>query len=347
MGDERGGWKAPDTTLWREHLHAATMVGRVAAARTAVELGYGIRADPGPSGRLGHWRIAGIPDEVLALPFEAVGRDRGRVRAPGRGVLPSERSRRPHHPIDQEHEEEGELVGRWRAELAAAGWPVERLAASVDAAKTTPQPMSFRDARQVLSGGLGRRQRPREAKGVLPPARHRGHGSVPVRPGSRLARPARRQGARRPRDYSARRRERSSRERAFPRLGARPGDCYCREPRAPALAIRRPRIRRRRSIGRRSLQQRRAWELAYQTSSVPAAMAICTFRAGSRACRGRRRRRQDHNAEGGSRRLRRGWIRGARHRHFRARLPGTSRPRQRSAPRGHSPACYGASTIAS
>src|SRR5580658_3365298 len=29
MGDERGGWKAADTTLWREHLHAATMVGRV------------------------------------------------------------------------------------------------------------------------------------------------------------------------------------------------------------------------------------------------------------------------------------------------------------------------------
>jgi conjugative relaxase-like TrwC/TraI family protein len=65
MLDSRGGWRAADTALWREHLHAATMVGRVAAARVAVELGYAIEADPGPSGRLRHWRIAGVPDEVI------------------------------------------------------------------------------------------------------------------------------------------------------------------------------------------------------------------------------------------------------------------------------------------
>ena len=67
MADQRGGWKAADTTLWREHLHAATMAGRVAAARVAVELGYGIVADPGPSGKLGQWRIAGVPDEVIEV----------------------------------------------------------------------------------------------------------------------------------------------------------------------------------------------------------------------------------------------------------------------------------------
>ena len=50
MADDEGGWKAADTTLWREHLHAATMVGRVASAHRAVELGYAIVADPGPSG---------------------------------------------------------------------------------------------------------------------------------------------------------------------------------------------------------------------------------------------------------------------------------------------------------
>ena len=37
MQDAKGGTKAPDTTLWREHLHAATMVGRVASASKAVE----------------------------------------------------------------------------------------------------------------------------------------------------------------------------------------------------------------------------------------------------------------------------------------------------------------------
>ena len=47
MLDGKGGTKAPDTTLWREHLHAATMVGRVASAAKAVQLGYGIEADPG------------------------------------------------------------------------------------------------------------------------------------------------------------------------------------------------------------------------------------------------------------------------------------------------------------
>jgi conjugative relaxase-like TrwC/TraI family protein len=151
MDDERGGWKAPDTTLWREHLHAATMVGRVASARAAVELGYGIRADPGPSGRLGHWRIAGVPDEVLALhskraaEIEAECERRGETSYRARGV--AARTTRS----AKEHEEEEELVGRWRAELEAVGWPLERLAASVEASMRTPQPMSLRDARWVLS----------------------------------------------------------------------------------------------------------------------------------------------------------------------------------------------------
>src|SRR3954453_9474144 len=55
MADERGGWKGAHTVLMREHLHAATMFGRVAAAHEAVRLGYGIERDDGPSGKLGHW----------------------------------------------------------------------------------------------------------------------------------------------------------------------------------------------------------------------------------------------------------------------------------------------------
>ena len=61
MGDARGGWKALDTALLRDHLHAATAIGRMAAAVKAVELGYGIEPDPGPSGRLGGFAISGIP----------------------------------------------------------------------------------------------------------------------------------------------------------------------------------------------------------------------------------------------------------------------------------------------
>ena len=65
MLDERGGRKALDTaTDSVTILHAATMVGRVAAARKAVELGFAIEPDRGPSGSLGHWRIAGIPGRL-------------------------------------------------------------------------------------------------------------------------------------------------------------------------------------------------------------------------------------------------------------------------------------------
>src|SRR5271155_1765324 len=129
MADQRGGWKAADTALWREHLHAATMVGRVAAARIAIELGYGIEADPGPSGKLGHWRIAGIPDEVLEvhskraaqIDAECARRGQTSYRA---GAVAARNTRRA-----KDEGVEADLVARWQAELAGIGWPVERLAA--------------------------------------------------------------------------------------------------------------------------------------------------------------------------------------------------------------------------
>ena len=167
MKDEQGGWKAADTALWREQLHAATMAGRVASARVAVELGYGIEADPGPSGRLGHWRIAGVPAEVMELhskraaQIEAECQRRGETTYQARSVA-ARTTRRA-----KGHEAEGELVSRWRAELAEAGWPVERLAASVDAARQARQvvePLSAGGARTLVSdvldpeGDLARRK---------------------------------------------------------------------------------------------------------------------------------------------------------------------------------------------
>jgi conjugative relaxase-like TrwC/TraI family protein len=134
MRDDRGGWKAADTALWREHLHAATMVGRVAAARTAIDLGYAIEADPGPSGRLRHWRIAGVPDAVIdvhskrAAEIDAECQRRGDHSAQARAV--AARTTRQ----AKEHGVEGELVARWRGELASIGWPLERLTATIDRA---------------------------------------------------------------------------------------------------------------------------------------------------------------------------------------------------------------------
>ena len=79
MADEQGGWKAADTALWWEHLHAATMVGRLAGARVAIRTGLRVEPHPGPSGvarPLAHrWR----PRRGDGGPLQAGGRDRSRV----------------------------------------------------------------------------------------------------------------------------------------------------------------------------------------------------------------------------------------------------------------------------
>jgi conjugative relaxase-like TrwC/TraI family protein len=157
MADGRGGWKAADTALWREHLHAATMVGRVASARVAVELGYGIEADNGPSGRLGHWRIAGVAEEVMAVhskraaEIDAECARRGETSYQARSVA----ARTTRQAKDEGVE--ADLVERWRAELAEVGWPADRLAAAIDAAGQggLPQPLRVDQARKILSEILG------------------------------------------------------------------------------------------------------------------------------------------------------------------------------------------------
>ena len=134
MLDGKGGTKAPDTTLWREHLHAATMVGRVASAATAVQLGYGIEADHGPSGKLGHWKIAGIPDAALAVHSkrsveisEAVA-EKGFSTYQARQVAAREtRKAKRHTPVE-------DLLPRWRAELTTAGFPPDQLLADIEQA---------------------------------------------------------------------------------------------------------------------------------------------------------------------------------------------------------------------
>ena len=148
MLDGQGGWKAPDTTLWREQLHAATIVGRAAAARTAVELGYAITPDPGPSGRLGHWRIVGIPDEVLEIHSKRTAEIAEEVEARGYSsyrarniVARDNREAKRHTPV-------GELMPSWQRELAEVGWTVPDLAASVERAG--------REA--VLAPGLSERE---------------------------------------------------------------------------------------------------------------------------------------------------------------------------------------------
>jgi conjugative relaxase-like TrwC/TraI family protein len=132
--DEVGGWKAADTNVWRDHLHAATVVGRAAAARVAVELGYGIEPDAGASGRLGHWRIAGVPDEVLqvhskrAAEITAAVAERGYDTYQARNMAArATRAVKRNTPVD-------DLLPVWRSELQEVGWPAPQLAAAVDEA---------------------------------------------------------------------------------------------------------------------------------------------------------------------------------------------------------------------
>jgi conjugative relaxase-like TrwC/TraI family protein len=132
MRDARGGWKGADTALLRDHLHAATAVGRMAGAAKAVELGYGIVADPGPSGRLGGWAIAGIPAEVCELHSTRSAQITAAV-----GPEASYKARLVAARATRERKEEvlvEDLSARWQAELTAAGHPPEALAAEVESA---------------------------------------------------------------------------------------------------------------------------------------------------------------------------------------------------------------------
>jgi conjugative relaxase-like TrwC/TraI family protein len=140
MDDERRGWKALDTGLLRDHLHAATAGGRMAAAAKAVELGYGIEPDPGRSGRLGGWAISGIPKEAWEVHANrsaqieaAVGPDASyRSRSVAARAT---RDRKSHERVE-------DLVPRWREELARAGYPAPELTAKVERAGLAYHPPS-------------------------------------------------------------------------------------------------------------------------------------------------------------------------------------------------------------
>jgi len=131
MLDERGGWKAPVTALWREHLHAATAYGRLCSARVALELGYGIVPDHGPSGKLGHWAIAGIPDAAMKLHSKRAEDIAGELvdvgfdsyRSKGHAARNSRKSKR-HQPVD-------DLMAKWTAELAGIGISIGDMERSV------------------------------------------------------------------------------------------------------------------------------------------------------------------------------------------------------------------------
>jgi conjugative relaxase-like TrwC/TraI family protein len=131
MLDGKGGWKAPNTSLWRDHLHAATMIGRLHAAWTATQLGYALVSDNGRSGRLGHWAIAGIPKRVLDLhskrsvEIEIEAELRGHDTYRARNIAARD-TRAPKENIPW-----NEALPGWRQELADAGHAIGALQRSI------------------------------------------------------------------------------------------------------------------------------------------------------------------------------------------------------------------------
>lgn len=135
MLDTKGGFKGLDSASLRDTTEAATMVGRLASAARAVELGYAIEPDAGPSGRLRHWRIVGIPREICDLFSKRAdeiseylaesGYDSPRARAV---AARKTRTVKRHTGVD-------ELLPGWIAELEALGWTVERLSAQLSKAR--------------------------------------------------------------------------------------------------------------------------------------------------------------------------------------------------------------------
>jgi conjugative relaxase-like TrwC/TraI family protein len=122
MLDDRGGWKALDTGGLRNLVHAATMAGRLASAAAAVELGYAITPDHGPSGKLDHWALAGIPLEVTELFSKRAAEVDEAIAA---GTFTSYRARgiAARDTRDAKGDEVPEaLLMRWWDELAALGW---------------------------------------------------------------------------------------------------------------------------------------------------------------------------------------------------------------------------------
>ncbi|HEX8770617.1 MAG TPA: relaxase domain-containing protein, partial [Acidimicrobiales bacterium] len=150
MDDAVGGWKAADTALWREHLHAATMGGRVASARRAVE--------PGPTGRLGHWAIVGVPAVVMETHSKRAAEIQEAMDATGYDSYQARNIAARNTRAPKRHSPVGELVPRWVAEIEATGWTIESINRALEvAARERPAPerqISNIEARQVAAEAL-------------------------------------------------------------------------------------------------------------------------------------------------------------------------------------------------
>jgi conjugative relaxase-like TrwC/TraI family protein len=164
MADGKGGWKALDTAALRDLLHAATAFGRVASAARAIELGYAIEADHGPSGRLGHWRIAGLPEGACQLFSKRAAEITAAVESQGYDTYQARQTAARDTRKTKRHTPPADLMAGWLAELEAAGYPADVLLKSVQEASAQrrldrPAELSARQIRALAAHSLSPAQR--------------------------------------------------------------------------------------------------------------------------------------------------------------------------------------------
>jgi conjugative relaxase-like TrwC/TraI family protein len=157
MADGKGGWKAVDTASLRDLLHAATAAGRVASAAKAVELGYGIEADGGPSGKLGHWRISGMPEGACRLFSKRAAEITAAVESKGYDTYQARQTAARDTRKTKRHTPPAQLMPAWLEELAARGYHPEDLLTAVQAAGRPAQPggLSARELAAMVAHTLG------------------------------------------------------------------------------------------------------------------------------------------------------------------------------------------------
>ena len=160
MADDRGGWKAVDTAAVRDVLHAATAAGRMASAAKAVTLGYAIDAADGPSGRLGHWRIAGMPERACAVFSKRSAEITAAVESMGYDTYQARQTAARDTRKAKRHTPPDDLLSGWQAELTDAGFTPADLVASINAAgaagrRVVPARLSERQLKALVAYSLG------------------------------------------------------------------------------------------------------------------------------------------------------------------------------------------------
>jgi hypothetical protein len=136
ISDDKGGWKALDTAALRDILHAATAFGRVASAAKAVELGFAVEPDDGPSGRLGHWRIAGMPEGACELFSKRAAEIRAAVEHQGYETYQARQVAARGTRKAKRHTPPADLMAGWLTELSGARYSPEGLLRGVEEAAT-------------------------------------------------------------------------------------------------------------------------------------------------------------------------------------------------------------------